>query len=141
MIFLDTNVFVRYVTFDDPVKGEACAELIESLELSGEAATSEIVLAEVVFVLSGVHYRMDRTQISEFLRALIALRGLRIPDKRRILRAVDYFETVPQLSFADCLIASQVSENEDIEVLISYDRDYDRIAGFARMEPHQLNQH
>lgn len=138
MIFLDTNVFVRMLTFDDPVKGEECTQLIETLETTGEAATSEIVISELVFVLSGAIYKMDRARISELLRPLISLRGLKIPDKRRILRAFDLYQAISQLSFPDCLIAAQVSETDDLDVLVSYDRDFDRIPNLKRREPSQI---
>ncbi|CAN5633463.1 PIN domain-containing protein [soil metagenome] len=138
MMFLDTNVFVRMLTFDDPVKGEECTQLIESLETTSEAATSEIVIAELVFVLSGSVYKMDRLRIAELLRPIIALRGLKLPDKRRILRTLDLYQVIRQLSFSDCLIAAQVSESDDLDGLVTYDRDFDRVPNLLRYEPAQI---
>ncbi len=53
MHFVDTNIFLHYLTRDDPVKAEVCFRLLEQAR-KGEIAltTSESVIAEVVFVLS-----------------------------------------------------------------------------------------
>ena len=46
MKFLDTNVFVRYLTRDDPVKAAACRRLWQQVDQGQETATtSEAILA------------------------------------------------------------------------------------------------
>ena len=53
MEFLDANVFLRYLTRDDPVKAERCYELLQRLKRKEiQVITSESVLAEVVCVLT-----------------------------------------------------------------------------------------
>lgn len=139
MIFLDANIFLRFLTRDDPEKAADCRDLILSLENENEAATSELVISEVVFVLSSkANYGYSRQAVVESVRPLLLLRGLRIAEKTRILRAFDFYESVPQLSFGDCLIAAYVENTPEIEALISYDRDFDRINGLARLEPRQV---
>ena len=53
MQFVDANVFLRFLTRDDPVKAERVKALLERAE-RGEVdlLTSESVIAELVFVLS-----------------------------------------------------------------------------------------
>jgi predicted nucleic acid-binding protein len=54
MDFLDTNVILRYLTRDDPVKAERCFELFQRLKRKEvKLVTSESVLAEVVYVKAG----------------------------------------------------------------------------------------
>ncbi len=53
MVFIDTNIFIRFLTKDDPVKAAACYRLFEQAQRQEiELVTSEAVIAEVVFVLS-----------------------------------------------------------------------------------------
>lgn len=47
MIFLDTNIFLRYLTQDDAEKSAACLALLQRVRAGEEATTSEVVLAEV----------------------------------------------------------------------------------------------
>lgn len=53
MTFLDTNIFLRFLTRDDAPKADACRTLFQRLDRAEEqATTSESVIAEVVYVLS-----------------------------------------------------------------------------------------
>ena len=53
MRFLDTNVFLRYLTGDDEIKAQASYELFQRVSLGEEELfTCEAIVAEVVYVLS-----------------------------------------------------------------------------------------
>ncbi len=53
MPFVDTNIFLRYLTRDDPDKAQACFELFKRAEANQITLTAtETVIAEVVYVLS-----------------------------------------------------------------------------------------
>jgi predicted nucleic acid-binding protein len=53
MRFLDTNVILRAITKDDPVKSHACAELFLRVRAGAQhLETSQSVIAEAVYVLS-----------------------------------------------------------------------------------------
>ena len=136
MRFLDANIFVRYITLDDPEKAEACLGLFERVSLGEEEVLiSEVVVAEVVYVLSSLSlYRMRPPEISLRLRALLGLRGIRIAGKTRCLRALELYGANPFLGFEDALAVAYM-EDEGIGELYSYDRDFDRVAGIARVEP------
>ncbi len=138
MLFLDTNIFLRYLTRDDEVKAQACFALLQAVK-GGEqqATTSEVVLAEVCYVLSSRgHYGLGPADISARLRPIINLRGLKLPHKRRILRALDIYSSYPFLDFEDALTVAQM-EQQGIRELVSYDTDFDRISGITRQEPAQ----
>src|SRR3990172_4845455 len=105
MRFVDANVFVRYITMDDPAKAEACLKFFKRLGDGDEATTSEAVIAEVVYVLSSRKlYHFAHQDISTLLRPILALRGLKLRRKRMYLRALDLFGSHPFLDFADALI-------------------------------------
>jgi predicted nucleic acid-binding protein len=65
MQFMDANVFLRFLTRDDPVKAERVKALLERAR-DGEVAlvTSESVITELVFVLSSPKlYRLSRQDV------------------------------------------------------------------------------
>lgn len=135
MMFLDANIFIRYLTRDDPTKVQACLELLQRVQAGEQATTSEVILAEVAYVLSSPRlYKLSHADVSARLRPLLLLRGLQFPNKRRVLRALDLYGTHPQLDFEDCLTAAQI-EQQGIDTLIRYDRGFDRLAVVKRLEP------
>lgn len=53
MRFLDTNIFLRYLTRDDPEKAAASYELLQRVKRGEEQVTTgEAIIAEVGYVLS-----------------------------------------------------------------------------------------
>lgn len=136
MIFLDTNIFLRFLTRDDAAKAAACLALFQRVQAgTEEATTSEVVLAEVAYVLSSPRqYGLGHADIAARLRPLVGLRGLKLPYKRRLLHALDLYGTYPHLDFEDCLTVAQI-EQQGLATLVSYDRGFDRVPGIARTEP------
>ena len=137
MRFLDTNVFLRFLTGDDPSKAEACRALLRRVdEEDEEAYTSETVLAEVFYVLTRGRsgYRVDRVELAQRMRPIIQARGLTMTDKAMVLRALAVYETHAQLDFEDALSVAHM-ESRGITEIVSYDEDFDRVAGVTRVEP------
>lgn len=98
-------------------------------------ATSEAVVAEVVYVLAspGI-YGISRQFMAERLGALLAGNGLRIEHKVAILEALQmYGET--DLSFVDCLCAAHAKRAPYSGAIYSYDRGLDRVPGVRCLEP------
>jgi uncharacterized protein len=135
MDFIDANIFLRYLTRDDPAKAPACFELFQKAK-AGEVVltTTEATLAEVVFVLaSRNNYNMGRAEIRERLYPILTLRGFKLPNRRLYLRALDIF-MAHGIEFGDAIIVAQM-ERQKIRRLFSYDRDFDGIPGISRHEP------
>ena len=136
MRFLDTNVFIRFLTRDDPAKAEACRALFERLERDEETATTcEAIFVEIAYVLSArAHYGLSPEQIRDRLAPILVLPGLRLPNKRVYLRALDIMVDHPRLDFEDAVLAGHM-ERAGESNLYSYDREFDRVPGVARTEP------
>lgn len=136
MRFLDTNLFLRYLVRHDPVKARATRALFQRIRRGGETvATSEAIVAEVVYVLSSPRwYRFTHADVSARLRPLVALRGVRLSHKRTVLRALDLYAAHTFLDFEDALSVSHM-ERLGITEVLSYDTDFDRISGIQRVEP------
>ena len=136
MRFIDTNVFVRYLTADDPEKASACRRLFERLSTGEELATAcESVVAEVVYVLgSRATYGLAPGEIRDRLAPLLSVRGLRLPEKAAYLRALDLLVEYPSLDFEDVLLAAHMERAGEAEIY-SYDADFDLVPELMRLEP------
>ncbi|CCF85380.1 PIN domain-containing protein [Nitrolancea hollandica] len=136
MPFLDTNVFLRYLTADDPIKAKATYALFQQLKAGRvQATTSEVVIAEVCYVLSSrAHFNLHPHEIQARLQPVVTVKGLKLPSRRRLLRALDVYARYPSLDFEDALIAAQM-EQSGISTLVSYDRGFDKLGWITRVEP------
>ena len=65
---------------------------------------------------------------------MLTLRGLKLPLKRVCLRGLDVYASSPALDFEDALAVAHM-EQLGISRIVSYDRDFDRVAGLRRLEP------
>jgi predicted nucleic acid-binding protein len=137
MYFVDTNIFIRYLTQDDPQKAEACFRLFEQAKRNAiEITTSEAIIAEVVFILASKNlYKLSRQEIRVRLYPIISLSGLKLPHKPQILRALDLYGN-NSIDFEDALSIATM-ERQSITGIYSYDKDFDHVRGSTvkRIEP------
>ena len=137
MRFLDTNVIISFLTRDDEAKAEACYQLFQRVQLGEEELfTCEAVVSEVAYVLSSPRapYRLSHADIKARLLPILTLRGVRLPQKRLYLQALDIYATSPFLDFEDALAVAHM-EHRGLTEIVSYDRDFDRVTGLRRVEP------
>jgi predicted nucleic acid-binding protein len=135
MQFLDTNIFIRYLTRDDPDKAKACFELFKRASADEIAlTTTETVISEVVYVLSSKKtYNLTRSEIRVRLYPLLSVNGLQLSERSTMLRALDLYAAY-NIDFEDALIVAQM-ERQGISELYSYDRGFDKVTGINRREP------
>ncbi|MGH2531473.1 MAG: type II toxin-antitoxin system VapC family toxin [Thermomicrobiales bacterium] len=139
MIFVDANYFIRAVTVPVTPVEQAMAEMATGLfqlveRGEEEITTSEAVLAEVAYILSGKrHYRPRPAETGERLKPILLLHGFRLPTKRICLRALDRWATFPRLDFVDVLGAAYAEVQATR--LASFDADFDRLPGIVRWNP------
>ncbi|MHB0874860.1 MAG: PIN domain-containing protein [Anaerolineae bacterium] len=134
MTGLDTNVITRYLTRDDEAKAAACLALLRRAEKGEETLfLCEAVLAETVYALSSPRlYRLPRERVRDLLTAVVALRGVVMPDKCVCLEALDlYAESA--LDFEDALLAAHLRAR-GVDGVYSYDRHFD-VTELVRLEP------
>ncbi|MFN0074403.1 MAG: type II toxin-antitoxin system VapC family toxin [Chloroflexota bacterium] len=141
--FIDTNMFLRYLTHPDTDeqrrKHEASSALIQQVESGDEeAVTTESVFAEIMFVFcSRRQYGLDRAQGVDLVRPLIEMPSLELTGKSTYLRAMDLFCTYSQLDIEDAISAAFM-ERHGIAEIWSFDHDFDNIPGIVRVEPDVL---
>ena len=94
------------------------------------------IVTEVVYVLSSTRapYRLTHDEIRARLVPILTLRGLRLPQKRVYVEALDLYASSPFLDFEDALAVAHM-QRQGIAEIVSYDRDFDRVPRVQRMEP------
>lgn len=95
MKILDANAILRYVIEDNQEQAKIVAEEIRK----GSCTTLEVI-AEVVYVLSGV-YKIPRHETSWIIHCLML--DLRVEDERSLRYAMGIFDQT-SLDFVDCLL-------------------------------------
>ncbi|MBI3103626.1 PIN domain-containing protein [Candidatus Daviesbacteria bacterium] len=135
LAFLDTNVIIRYLTKDNPQQSQRSYIFLKGVEAGTEQVeTNEAVIIEVVQVLSSkVLYNLPREQIHEHIQNVLSFRGLRIPKKHTVRKALTLYAST-SLDFVDCLIACHVQQSH-LPALISFDEDFDGLPGVDRRAP------
>lgn len=85
---LDTNVLVRYLTWDDPDQAERAASVIESAAETGEPLfAGSLVVCELVWVLEGA-YGLDRAAVLDVVETVLRTAQLDFDDKDVLWQAL-----------------------------------------------------
>lgn len=134
-VFIDTNIIIRYLTNDDPVKKQACYALLKQAEENKVSlTTSEAVITEAVYVLASKrHYSLSPEEIRDRLHPVLSIRGLKLDHRRTYLRALELY-VVYCFDFDDCLSIAHM-ERQRLQEMYSYDQDFDRVENVTRVEP------
>lgn len=131
--FLDTNVLLRHLLADDPQQSPRATAYLRQVE-SGEMTvhTSDIVVFETVFTLQR-QFGVAKADIREAVLPLLELSGVMLPGKRRYRRVFDLYADL-NLPFADAYHVV-LMQQQGLDHVVSFDRDFDRIPGLRRVEP------
>ena len=132
--FVDTNLFIRYLTNDDQEKADRVEKLLVQAK-SGtlNLVTTEMVIAEIVWVLESF-YGLTPKVIAPLIRGILATPGLEVINGALISRALELYEG-QNFDFVDGYIAA-VMEKQGISDLYSFDRKHiSRIRTITRKEP------
>ena len=136
LAWLDTNVILRFLLKEDPQLFQA----VEPLFLQAEQGDLEIyihpiIIAEIIWTLES-YYEYSKEKIAEVMIQLVEAKGVVVPDKEIIVRALqDYKEK--NVDFIDSYLVQYANKkgpltvytldkkhfsrlNGDIEVLLNY---------------------
>ena len=133
-VFVDTNVFLRYLTNDVPDQAEAVERLILQAE-RGEISllTNALVIAEIVWVLES-YYDVEKPDVRAMVSAILTADGLRVERRDLILQAIsDYVEK--NIDFADAYNGAWAL-SEGISSAATFDaQHFSRIEGLSVIVP------
>ena len=131
--FVDTNIFLRYLTGDDPEQAPKARALLERAERGEiQLVTTVLTIAEIVWVLESV-YEPDRASIRVKVVAILGLEGLSVEDQEVLLQAIVWYEE-KNVDFADAYSAAWM-ERRGLGEVYTFDRDFDR---FEELTPLRL---
>ena len=133
MIFIDTNIFIRYFVSDDSYKSKKVEELFQKI-VKGEIEcfTNQMVFAEIVWVLDKF-YNMDRQLICDNIEFVVNTPNIKVKEKNILLKATDIYRN-SNIDFIDAYNYSYILTN-DADSIFSYDSHFDKLESIRRVEP------
>jgi predicted nucleic-acid-binding protein len=128
MIGLDTNVLIRYLTYDDPIQSAKAAEVIERrLTPTNPGFVSIVAMVETVWVLDRA-YSLTAQEISTAVERLLQVEVLAIENEQQVFTAMVALKQ-GRGSFSDALIA-ELSVRAGCARTLTFDRKALRLPGF-----------
>ncbi|OIP33954.1 MAG: VapC toxin family PIN domain ribonuclease [Deltaproteobacteria bacterium CG2_30_66_27] len=114
MIAVDTNVWVRYVTNDDPVQAKRAVKLLSAAD---SVYVPKTVLLELEWVLRAA-YELPRAAILNAMSQILGLPVVSVEQSVQVAQALDWYRD--GLDFADAL---HVAGCGTVESFHSFDID------------------
>lgn len=120
--FVDTNVFLRYLTDDVPEQAQAVTALLEEAQAGRTALrTSALVIAEIVWTLDW-YYELPKEEITRLVLGILNTAGLHVEHGDTIAEAVVlYAET--NVDYADAYNACWMRRH-DLSDIYTFDRKH-----------------
>lgn len=131
--FVDTNVFLRFLTRDDPTKFERCRRLFEqAVAGSLSLRTSELVIAEIVWTLLS-YYELPKPLVVEKVGQILNTPNLAVTNQEVLIEALVLWGR-HNCDFIDAYNAA-LMHRDGLTKLVSYDADFDLFPFTSRQEP------
>ena len=126
VVFVDTNVFLRFLTNDDPAKARQAEKLFRDA-VGGRVSltTSLLVIAEIVWTLES-YYELAKGQIAASVEKILNTPNLECKEASLILHALDTYVN-QNVDFIDAYNAFYMKEH-DLQRIATWDRKH-----FGRM--------
>jgi len=134
--FLDTNIFLRVLTRDSEEEFQECFAFLERIKAGSVSGfTSTLVLAEINWTLLRT-YKFPKEKTVSGIDSVLRLRNLKVVDEFKPQTALWLYKE-HSVKFIDTLIASHALIQEGKAVVVSYDKDFDKL-GVPRKEPKEI---
>lgn len=132
MIFLDTNIILRFILQDHPIyspKAESILNKIDNKEV--KVCLSWLVIFEIVFVLQNSH-NLKREDITQKLLPILSLENVIFEQKQLLNLTFEYYIS-KKISLADAYHIVLMNKKKVTEIY-SFDRDFDKFPKVKRLE-------
>lgn len=131
--FVDTNVFLRYLTKDDLSKYDRCRQMFKrALEGEITISTSGMVIAELIWTLLS-YYKVPKAEVIEKVSVILGTENLFVPDKDVLADALVLYAR-KNIDFIDAYNAVFM-KYQGLREIYSYDEDFETIEDIERKEP------
>ena len=136
MYFIDTNIFLRVLVNENQTSHDQCELLLDKIKQNKiKAITGTVVLTEVLWTLLS-YYKTSKIKAVSSVEGILNLRGLKIMDYYDHRIALELY-SLYNVKYIDCLIASARGFDKQKMMVVSYDRDFDKLK-ILRVEPVSL---
>lgn len=131
---IDTNLLVRYLTEDDPLKAnEVRRLLLKAGQGEVRLLIPSVVIAELVWVLQSF-YKLERGEIVPLLNAILRTSGVEVSDKAIVSDAISIYGN-EAIDFIDAWIVAYANAAE-VRAIYTFDRKHFKgITGIDMMHP------
>ena len=132
MIFLDTNIILRFILNDHPLYSQKAITIINKIDTGKiKVYLSWLVIFEIVFVLQNTH-KLPKVVISEKLLSLLILKNI-VFERKSLLEPTFKYYAEKNISFADAYHIALITKKR-IHKIYSFDRDFDKLPAIQRLE-------
>ncbi len=125
-LFVDTNVFLRFLTNDDPAKAKRAETLFRDATRGKiQLATSLLVIAEIIWTLESF-YKLEKSDIAAKVEKILNTPNLECPETPLLFMALDLYVHA-NIDFVDAYDAFHMRER-GLTKILTYDRKhFDRV--------------
>jgi len=121
-VFVDTNVFLRFLTNDDPAKAKRVETLFrQAIQGKIQLITSLLVIAEIVWTLESF-YHLSKEDIASKVETILNTPNLLCPEAEIIVMALDLY-VQGNMDFIDAFHAYHLQAQGLLQIA-TYDRKH-----------------
>lgn len=125
MIFLDTNIFIRYFEHGDNNKSADAEELFHKIVSGKEICfTNTMVISEIVWVL-GKYYGWDKAEVCDNIEFILNTPNIKINERKILLEAIKTYREL-NIDFIDSFNHAYIKANNS-SMIYSYDTHFDKL--------------
>ncbi len=127
-VFVDTNLFLRYLTNDIPEKAVLLETLLKKAE-SGQIilVINSLVIAEIVWTLQSF-YKFSKKKIDETVSSIAASDLFEIAERDILLQTLEDFHTL-NIDFIDAYIGNWMKNQNIHQICTLNQKDFHRMTG------------
>jgi predicted nucleic-acid-binding protein len=120
--FIDTNLFLRYLTNDVPVQADAVEALLQRAA-NGKInlVTTSVVIAEIVWTLES-YYELEKKEIQEMVFGILNTHGLAVMESDLVLQAIVRYVD-KNVDYIDAFNAAWMVKN-NVEKIYTFDQKH-----------------
>ncbi len=133
-LFVDTNVFLRFLTRDDSRKAEQARDLFQdAVDGKVTLVISLMVVAEIIWTLESF-YKLEKPDIAAKVETILNTPNLECPESELALNALDLYAT-KNVDFIDAYHAFLLKA-QGLSRIATYDlKHFKRMPGLEIVEP------
>lgn len=135
--FIDTNIFLRFLTNDIPEQAQAVEEILKQTN-KGEIVlhTSVLALAEIVWSLES-YYGLPREEIRDKVIAILNTPGLQVEEADSLAQAITIYAEL-NIDFIDAYNAVWMKDHGLSKVITFDTKHFNRIPRVNAFTPKEV---